>query len=36
MKLKAKYFEIRLFLLAAVNNENFTLWVHFLLVLVFR
>jgi hypothetical protein len=32
MKLIAKYFEIRLFLLYVVNNETFTWWVYWLLV----
>jgi hypothetical protein len=36
MTLKAKYFEIRLFLLAVVNNENGALWVHLLLAAIFR
>jgi hypothetical protein len=36
MTLKIKYFDIRLSLLYAVHNENFTLWVHFLLVVAFR
>jgi hypothetical protein len=36
MTLKTKYFEIRLFLLEIANNENFTLWLHFLLVVLFR
>jgi hypothetical protein len=34
MKLKAKYVEIRLFLLAVVSNENGALWLHLLLVAI--
>jgi hypothetical protein len=33
---KLKYLQIRLFLLEAVNNENSALWLHLLLVALFR